>query len=293
MPSLKSNNSPTPEFLKKLLDELNCFFADKNADIQIAGTPDVLTNHRHCWYEILFYRKNPDEKFQKLLIVPPHTDHTEITSAMFRYGIRIALGWELFSGFCGEQMICDFRGNSKLLELLIFDMEQIILCRDGNLGQNTHNRHLENMKKDFSQVFETYLGSISHIRRQEHIIYAKNYLRTNAFRPSLQMSEIAAHIGVSLNTLPQLFRKYTGMTARRYLINTRLSYACECLAHYDILLQEVAKLSGWSDYTYFVKSFQKQFGMTPGKMASKLKNKEITLNEINSKLFPPEEFIPR
>lgn len=64
--------------------------------------------------------------------------------------------------------------------------------------------------------------------------------------------------------ISQQFKKYTGLTIRQYILEQRI-----CLAKSLLLegknVSEACYLSGFSDYSNFIRSFTKQSGMSPGK----------------------------
>lgn len=62
----------------------------------------------------------------------------------------------------------------------------------------------------------------------------------------------------------RLFREYTGITIRTYIIDKRVSLAKKLLEE-DCKVSEACCRSGFNDYANFLRSFKKYAGVSPGK----------------------------
>ena len=104
------------------------------------------------------------------------------------------------------------------------------------------------------------------------------YVENNYFL-NLSLEEISKNIFyLNASYLSRLFKSQTGVAFSKYLLDYRMEKAREYLCdHQEISVQEVASLTGFSDGSYFVKQFKKQYEETPGayqkRMLSKMKEK--------------------
>lgn len=81
--------------------------------------------------------------------------------------------------------------------------------------------------------------------------------------PKLSGKTVARRIGITERYLQQLMEA-NGETFSRYVLRLRLDKAAQMLtAKPDMRVAEVALLSGFSDLSYFNRSFRKRFGETP------------------------------
>lgn len=101
-----------------------------------------------------------------------------------------------------------------------------------------------------------------------------SYIQKNLTNP-ISLADLEKQFYRSGSYVSQQFKKHTGLTIREYIVDQKI-----CLAK-TLLLQgknvtEACSLSGFSDYSNFIRSFTKQTGISPGKYRK-------TMRE-----FPPE-----
>ena len=90
-----------------------------------------------------------------------------------------------------------------------------------------------------------------------------NYIDEHFSEPGLTIEDIRKSVYVSQGYLSRVFKAYTGTSLYSYLISKRLLYAKELLASGTSVLDSCL-MCGFSDYTCFLKSFKKHYGLTPG-----------------------------
>ena len=69
-------------------------------------------------------------------------------------------------------------------------------------------------------------------------------------------------------SVSQLFRKIKSLTTKstsNYIRGVRLEFAKKMLENTTLTVSEIAFKSGFTDPSYFIRSFSKEFGITPGK----------------------------
>jgi len=94
---------------------------------------------------------------------------------------------------------------------------------------------------------------------------ALSFMKTRYAISSLRIKDIADYAGVSPAHLTLLFRKETGLSIRKTLIQTRLDLAYQHLQTGRYSVKEVAYSTGWNNQLYFSNSFKKKFGFSPSR----------------------------
>jgi AraC-like DNA-binding protein/mannose-6-phosphate isomerase-like protein (cupin superfamily) len=77
------------------------------------------------------------------------------------------------------------------------------------------------------------------------------------------LDELARESGLSANHLCELFTKETGMSPRRYLLQTRIDRACQTLATSDASVAHIALELGFASSQHFAATFRRFTGTTP------------------------------
>ena len=88
------------------------------------------------------------------------------------------------------------------------------------------------------------------------------YIHEN-FTEKIGVPELAKMEGLSNSRYIALFTKEMEKTPREYILDVRLSKACELLVSTDIPVGHVGTLSGYRDQYFFSKIFKKHLGVSP------------------------------
>ena len=91
---------------------------------------------------------------------------------------------------------------------------------------------------------------------------AMEYIREN-FNKDIQLQDIADHACVDKSYLVRIFKKQYSLTPVSYLIEYRLSYACNLLINTNLSVNEIADMSGYNSTSFFITQFKKNLGVTP------------------------------
>lgn len=91
---------------------------------------------------------------------------------------------------------------------------------------------------------------------------ALRYIRQNYTKP-LSVKEIALHIGLSPNYFSTLFYKVVGMPFPEYLNRMRIEESKCLLSATDFPIVDIAMAMGYSDQSYFSKTFKRYTGISP------------------------------
>lgn len=83
------------------------------------------------------------------------------------------------------------------------------------------------------------------------------------YQHKFSLDALANELGKSRSYVSRKFHAETGEKIHDYLNTLRLRKACECLLHSDESVREIAARVGFSDVTWFIRSFKRGIGETP------------------------------
>lgn len=128
--------------------------------------------------------------------------------------------------------------------------------------------NLERLEEIFYQAYrivEDFLRDIFALADKKHLSLvkrARDFILENYDRP-LKIEEIAAHLFISPSHLSRLFRQELDCTVLEYLTRVRVEEAVELLKRPEYSIEQVTKMTGFQDQSYFTKVFKKYIGVTP------------------------------
>ncbi len=91
---------------------------------------------------------------------------------------------------------------------------------------------------------------------------ARGLIGLKFFDADLSVKSIATELHVSHSHLSRKFKEETGMTIISYITNLRIQHAEMLLQTTDLSAMEIAYMSGFNEYTYFLMTFKRKNGMT-------------------------------
>lgn len=89
------------------------------------------------------------------------------------------------------------------------------------------------------------------------------YIKVNYSDPELSLDLLANKFGISVNHICRLIKQNKGRTFRDYLIRLRLEEAERLLLQQEGTVADVCVAVGYSNLSYFIRSFKDYTGMTP------------------------------
>ena len=101
-----------------------------------------------------------------------------------------------------------------------------------------------------------------------------NYIRENV-ADEISNTEIGAIFGYHPFYVSRVLKERKGMTLRQYIIAYRLKQAKRLLELTDRSAAEIAEECGFTDASYFAKTFKSTFGMTPKEYRNSFKDEFI------------------
>jgi AraC family transcriptional regulator len=84
------------------------------------------------------------------------------------------------------------------------------------------------------------------------------------FRQPLNITSVAAAVGVHPFHLSRVFRQYHQETIGEYINKLRVQYACMELTNLETEIADVALGAGFADQSHLTRIFKRVTGMTPG-----------------------------
>ena len=113
-----------------------------------------------------------------------------------------------------------------------------------------------------------YLESLRKTRRDyKRIVQLKQvveFIEKNYANP-ITLQELSASVSMSPKYFCRFFSEMTHQTPMDYLNRQRIEQACCQLATTDDSITEIAYRNGFNDLSYFIRTFKKYKGITPGK----------------------------
>ena len=89
------------------------------------------------------------------------------------------------------------------------------------------------------------------------------YVQEN-YQQQISLQDLAERqLFMNASYLSRLFKATTGETFSKYLLTIRLKEAAELLKNSGLRISEIGEYVGFSDSSYFISCFRKQFHMTP------------------------------
>jgi len=124
------------------------------------------------------------------------------------------------------------------------------------------SRTLEQALDAFDRFLDQLLDARSRLRRiSKETAEAIKYIEAH-FAEEFSLQQVADHVEMSANYLGTLFKKETGMTLVEYLIQYRIDKAKELLLNTHLKSYEIAERVGFTDQSYFSRTFKKIVGCT-------------------------------
>ena len=93
---------------------------------------------------------------------------------------------------------------------------------------------------------------------------ALHYIDSHLDR-TVQLDDIAGFVKVHPNYLSKRFRQETGTTLSGYVLARKIHEASYFVQHSEYSMAEIATLYGFSSQSYFISSFKRVLGVSPGK----------------------------
>ena len=171
---------------------------------------------------------------------------------------------------------CHLAGVEGILanHILLPDMEseRDIFIRMANIFTSAEGHYRAQLSAMFKllllKIIETADENALPARMVEEL---SSYIREN-ISDEISNTEIGAIFGYHPFYVSRMLKDRKGMTLRQYIIGYRLKCAKRLLELSDKSAADIAEECGFTDASYFAKTFKAAFGMTPKEYRSSFKN---------------------
>ena len=150
----------------------------------------------------------------------------------------------IFDAIRAQQPGYKFRIIAAFYNLFAIIQEQQLYTRNIGSDQMPGNRNIAKLKKILA------------------------YIRSNYDKP-ITLDMIAKTVDMSPKYLGSFFKNMTKITPFEYLNEYRIEKACQKLRNTDMSVTDIAYTCGFSDLSYFIKTFKNRKGVSPGKFRSR------------------------
>lgn len=143
----------------------------------------------------------------------------------------------------------------------------IRITDNAKTAEEIHEIHTE-LITDFTERMAKLNKSSSYCYQ---VIKAMEYIY-NHLHEKLNVSDIAASLGLSVQYLSKLFHAETGVTLNRYILKKRIDAACQMLKYSEHEAVDIGNYLAFSSHSHFIQKFKQETGLTPKQYREKYYN---------------------
>ena len=131
------------------------------------------------------------------------------------------------------------------------------------------NRHDPwGIPETFSSLYKVYAAALrskykSYSQTSAKTAEAIKYILENYSDPSFAVSDVAEAVGISQMHLRRLVKAKVNMSPVQYVTHLRIEKAKNILQTSNLMISEVASISGFTDQYYFSREFKSVVGISP------------------------------
>ena len=217
-----------------------------------------IQRHTHPCYELVYYLEGTGTSgidktqyhFEKdtFALVKPNTIHSESSDNNSKV---------FFIGFTTDEPLTEgmyYNNTTPIREL----MEEI-------------EREMENKKPYYKRMLNLLVDKIVLYLLRYPVNDAKEkanfediltYIKMNANK-NVSVQQMAFNLGYSYDYFRQLFVEKTGMSAKKYLTNLKITNAKEYLLNTDYSVNKIARITGFSSPSHLCTVFKEHIDLTP------------------------------
>ncbi len=98
---------------------------------------------------------------------------------------------------------------------------------------------------------------------KDRLIYKIDEFISSHINEDLSPYKISGKFNISRTQLYEIVKQYSGLGVSEFVRKKRLEKARELLWKTDLPIGKIVEKIGYNDYNYFLKSYQKEYGITP------------------------------
>jgi AraC-like DNA-binding protein len=209
-------------------------------------------------YEIHKPLRNPNAQYERIILIINPEKIKEIAPQ------QSAL---LLSCFTSRK-----RGEHNKINLSKKEKDHFLTLVQKIHNLNPHELGYETLKELYFIEFLVYLNRWYRTNYSTTSTYEQHGLNptiksiidhlNDRFTSQMTLDELAEEFHMSKYYICQLFKSTTGTTINRYIVARRLARA-KILLHQGYSVTETSAASGFLNYTHFIRTFKKHFGISP------------------------------
>jgi len=275
------------------------------------NTVDYRTPHIHPEWELIWVVENSlvvNSQGKEYILEPgqmivfnpnePHEFHKVKESATFLcMQISSKILPEILPAFIDEKRVDEHLSKEEMQTL----KDELVECMMSYLQRDEHFT-LYCVGKGSLILYQLLHKMPSHIltteetssmdkrnERLKHLLVCvdENYMH------KIRLSDFAKKEGCSVSYLSRFIKNTLNQNFQDYVTSVRFNSACKLIAAGDKKLLDVCLESGFSDYRYFSREFQKQYSMTPEEYRYSLKTAKPERIALKHSLHSMERFYSR
>ena len=109
----------------------------------------------------------------------------------------------------------------------------------------------------------------------------------------IRLADFAEAEGCSMSYLSRFIKETMNQNFQEYVTSVRFNCACKLMAAGGKRMLDICMESGFSDYRYFSRAFQRQYGMTPEEYSRYAQKLQLETSSVRHSLHSVERFYTR
>ena len=167
--------------------------------------------------------------------------------------------------------VCGFDAFEKVIMLSDVEAERDNFIRMSNIFTSAEGFYLAELSAMLKLVLlKIAEHSDSNALPSSMVENLDGYIREN-IHDEISNTELGAVFGYHPFYISKMLKDKKGITLHQYVIQYRIKYALSMLRYSDKSIADIADETGFTDASYFTKSFKAQFGMTPKEYRNQFK----------------------
>jgi two-component system response regulator YesN len=180
-----------------------------------------------------------------------------------------------------EQMILIIQNSGKI-DCFVSYPKKLLIWLDASLNRFFRRRILPLETQEYLKYIDTidsadrFLGfflelaytatnniAMNTVDSNEELVKdVQSHIRSNV-QNRITVAQLSENYSISEGHLRKIFRQYTGLGIKEYLIETKMKAAEVLLREKGMMVKEVAATLGFTDQNYFSRAFKEHFGIAP------------------------------
>lgn len=230
---------------------------------------DVEWPHRHDFYSLVWFTQGSG------FYVIDMQEYDIVPNRMFLVSPKQIHNWDYSQNSEGYILICD---STLALELNLNEVASYI-----NIGNNqssiesifihllTETEHNDSLTNENIKTGILYLYSILQRLAKENQVVKPVFDRTISKLKQIifedphftKIEGYADKIGISVENLNTICKDYTGVSAKQYILDLKVTEAKRLLIYTSNNINEIAFSLGFEDSSYFSRIFRKRTSLSP------------------------------